>query len=264
MPSRHTHTLVVGVDDRHLRQLAMTWPTWKRFKPGLLDWPMIVFYDKDQVSEYRVRKVVDHPNLRTVAWPFKGMPTRYKGGGESKWNDPQRYKMLAGFVYVPAAFVRTDYWLKIDTDVVACGMEDWIKDEWFDDRPAIVAHRWGFTKPPDQMVVLDKWAETLDGISDFFCNNSPLNLKPEPDSTRLGHKRIISWCAFFDSIFSRFTASLAATSCGPGLLPVASQDGYQWYCAKRLGRGIVRVNMKVRGWKHKSSESSIRKAIDSL
>lgn len=259
--SRPTFSLVVGVDFKHLRQLALTWPTWKRHKSEMLEWPMIVFYDYQQVEENDIRGVVDHPNLRCVAWPFSGTDQVYPGDGTCKWDSPQRYRMLAGFVYVPAACVTTQYWLKLDTDVLATDQEDWIKSKWFEDNPSIVAHRWGFTKPANQMQKLDEWASKLNGISPMFEGFKPLELRGEPGASKIGHKRIISWGAFFEAAFSRFVASLASRSCGIGFLPVPSQDGYVWYCAKRMGRGIVRTNMKSRGWKHCSNERNIQKAI---
>ena len=51
------YTLVCGVDLAHLKQLAWTWPTWVKHKPGILDNPMIVFYDKEQITKEDVREV---------------------------------------------------------------------------------------------------------------------------------------------------------------------------------------------------------------
>ncbi|KKL21208.1 hypothetical protein LCGC14_2447740, partial [marine sediment metagenome] len=152
------YTLVCGVDAKHIRQLAWVWPTWKFHKPSLLNHPMIVFYDTSQVKEEEIRRVVDHPNLTIVPWPPKGVT--YERSMEGKFGDPQRYKMLAGFVYVPWRYVQTKYWLKLDVDTVATGQDDWIDEKWFENSPAIVAQPWGFTKPPDQMQMLDKWANT--------------------------------------------------------------------------------------------------------
>ena len=100
-------TLVVGVDGYHLDQLSWTWLTWKKNKPSLLKMPMLVFRDLDQVSEQDVLRVVDHPDLLVVEWPPPGV---VHAGGSDKWTDPQRYKMLSGFVHVPASRVKTDYW----------------------------------------------------------------------------------------------------------------------------------------------------------
>lgn len=261
---RPTFTLVVGVDEKHLWQLALTWFTWKKHKPEILDWPMIVFYDCSQVIPQNIRRFVDHPNLRTIAWPLPGIGETYPGGNTCKWDDSQRYKMLAGFVHVPPLYVITDYWLKLDTDVVATGQPEWIDYRWFDDDPAIVSHKWTFTKPANQMERLDEWASKTEGVSPEFASCPALELKAPAGATRLGHRRIISWCSFFQTSFSRFTSELASNTCGPGMLPVPSQDGFQWYCAKRMDYPIRRVNMKGLGWMHCSNENNIRKAIKEI
>jgi hypothetical protein len=246
------YTLVVGVDQRHLRQLAWTWPTWRRHKPSLLDHPMLAFHD-ESVTVDQVRSVVDHPKLATVPWPPEG--TIYPGMSGGKWSDPQRYKMLAGFVYVPTKFVMTQYWLKLDTDVVATGQDDWVEERWFDGQPAIVSHPWSFTKPPDQIDVLDRWA-------DRYGLNLPrpsLHISPKPGADRVGHKRVISWCGFFKTSFTARAAALAQFTCGCNLLPVPSQDGFLWYIAQRLGLGVERVQMKRRGWQQWSTDGNVRR-----
>ena len=252
------YTLVVGVDDFHLRQLAVTWPTWKRHKPSLLKHPMLVFYDRDQVREEHVRAVVDHPGMTAVEWPRT--PDVTYAGGDDKWSDPQRYKMLAGFVYVPAMRVSTRYWLKLDTDTVATGRDDWIDDEWFADSPAIVCQKWSFTKPPDQMLKLDEWAERSEIPA--FKGTAPLRLAPEPGWSRVRHKRIISWCGFFKTSMTEAAACAAVWSCGVGQLPVPSQDGFLWYWAARCELRIKRLDFKSRGWEHWSSNGNVRAAAE--
>jgi len=255
------YTLVVGVDKKHLEQLSYTWPTWKRHKPSLLDVPMVVFRDRHQVQEIEIRKVVDHPNLSVVTWPLESFDHRYdyRLPGKTKWDNEQRYKMLAGFVYVPPVSVMTRYWLKVDTDTVADGNDDWIDDSWFDDCPAIVAHPWPYTKPPNQMIKLDDWVDRNKLDLPMLNNCPPLNLRPNPGSGCLRHHRIISWCGFFHTKFTAQAAAWAARTGHPGSLPVQSQDGYLYYCAKRLGFVVVRAGMKRRGWQHWSTMGNIRK-----
>ena len=251
------YTLVVGVDKAHLNQLRLTWPTWKRFKPSLCDHPMITFYDRTQIDDPdSIRDVIDHPDLVVAPWPPSNV---VYVGGDSRWTDSQRTKMLSGFVYVPSRLVETDYWLKLDTDVVATGCDDWIDESWFDDNPAIVGHRWGYTKPAYQMQQLDRWVEETQPL--WLRDHPPLNLVPKPGASSLGHKRIISWCSFFRTDFTRQASLTAISRCGQGQLPVPSQDGYLWFFAARTQQPIKRVNMKSRGWKHCSSTSSVEKAV---
>jgi len=254
------YTLVVGVDAAHLKQLALTWPTWKRFKPSLLDRPMLAFFDREQIADSdEVREVVDHPDLLVVPWPPPFV--EYKGG-DSKWTNKQRRKMLSGFVHVPARLVASNYWLKLDTDVVATGCDDWIDESWFNDDPVIVGHRWGYTKPADQMMQLDQWAECSQ--APWLRDYPPLNLAPKPGASSLGHKRIISWCCFFENKLTLRASAAASSRCGRGQLPVPSQDGYLWYFATRMKQMVRRVNMKSRGWKHCSSTSAIERSIQEI
>lgn len=251
------YTTVCGVDAKHLKQLAMVWPTWKRHKPSLLDHPMLIFFDWRQVDITEINSVCgDHPNLLLRPWPPDGV--EYSGTGTHKWNDPpaQRWKMLSGFVHVPSSVIYTKYWLKLDTDTIATGCDDWIDENWFDGDPAIVAQKWGFTKPANQMMLLDGWADDP-SIWPVTGATRPLDLKPKSDAGRLSHKRIISWCGFFRTDFSRFCSDAASRTCGVGQIPVPSQDGFMWYCVKRLGEGIVRINVKPRGWLHRSSMRSV-------
>ena len=166
--------------------------------------------------------------------------------------------MLSGFVHVAAEHVRTEFWLKLDVDCVATMHPDWIDEAWFVDEPAIVAQRWGFTKPANQMLDLDRWALRLfDELP-----SEPLNLRPNEGSSRLNHKRIISWCGFFQTEFTRTCSRLANESGYINSMPVASQDGYMWYVAKRFGLPIKRVDMKQRGWQHWLTMRNIKRACE--
>ena len=74
------YTVVVGVDRHHLEELYYTWPTWKRHKAAtILERPMIVFYDRRQISPGDVKQVVDHPDLRLFPWPFRRPDAQYDG-----------------------------------------------------------------------------------------------------------------------------------------------------------------------------------------
>jgi len=255
------YSLVVGVDAYHLRQLALVWPTWKKHKPSLLAQPMIVFFDRQQTKEASIRAVVDHPDLRIVPWPLRGLEwDREKGEEKNKFRDPHRAMMLSGFVYVPALFLDTPYWLKLDTDVVVTGTDDWIDPTWFSDDPAIVAHRWTFTRPADQMLKMDRWVEeNQKRLPLDITSMEPLNLVPQPGWDRVGHKRIISWCGFFDSDWTRRMSLLTRQPDGTFRLPIPSQDGFFWYMATRMKRKVVRANMKKLGFQHWSTWGNVEK-----
>lgn len=252
-------TTVVAVDQKHLKQLKTVWPTWERHKPGLLDNPMVVIYDQASgISPDDIRQATNHPALTICSWPPPNVV--FEGDPETKWYHPQRYKMLAAFVHVPAAVVTTAYWLKLDTDVVATGCPDWIDEEWLWDTPAICAHRWGFTKPANQMLLLDDWVARHREPLRILASEKPLCMSPKLDSDRLSHPRIISWCGFFNTTITRLASDFARRTCGDGQLPVPSQDGYLWYVATRLGYQVKRVDMKARGWEQWCTDTNIRLA----
>lgn len=256
-------TTVVGVDDKHLKQLQMVYPTWIKHKPCLLEYPMVVFFDSESsVTEQYIRDTIQHPCLTVFEWPFVNVS--YEGNENSKFNHPQRYKMLAGFVHVPAQVVNTKYWLKLDTDVVAVGKPDWIKDWWFDGGPTIIAHPWSYTKPPDQMLRLDQWVEQNKATLNPYLlpTKEPLNMVPNPGASLYHHTRIISWCGFFNTNFTKEAAQDASNACGLLKLPVPSQDGYLWYYAQRMGYSIRRVNMKELAWEHWGTEFNVRSAVE--
>lgn len=260
------YTTVIGVDESHVNQLNLVWPTWLKFKPSLLNHPLIVFFDRESnLTHQSVRRLVaEHDDVRVFFWPsLKG--GKYEGDPNSKWTNPQRAKMLSGFVHVPATFVQTEYWLKLDLDVVATGMDDWIDEKWFEDEPAMVAHPWGYTKPADQMLYLDDWTGCyLDKFPWWIWLYPPLGLYPEPGSDLVKHKRIISWCGFFHTEFTRRVSEICQAICGPGQLPVPSQDGTLWYFAARGGFPIRRENMKKRGFRHCHGERSIRDSVNEV
>jgi hypothetical protein len=249
------YTLVLGLDNKHVQQLSWVWPTWIKHKPSLLKQPVVLFAERD-VDLDSVLRILDHGDVTVVWWPTD--PLAQYPEGTDKWTNAQRCKMLAGFVHVPAALVKTEYWLKVDTDALAWGQDDWIDPSWFASKPAIVCHKWTFTKPPDQMVKLDQWVEQNPGLEELN-SQPPLNLIPEPGNSRLSHGRIASWCGFFKTDFTQKCAQWAAQTVGAHTMPVGSQDGYMWYCAKRMGLEIVTQNMKQFGWTYFSTQSNVQK-----
>ena len=255
------YTTVIGIDNSTLPQIRLTWPTWKKHKPSLLNHPMIVFHDRD-VRPADVRDVVDHPNLDVVPWPPRS-DVVYEGSGTTKWNSPQRAKMLAGFVYTSLS-VTTPYWLKIDTDVVATGRDNWIDLSLFENFPVIVAPKWGYTKPAWQMLELDHWVDRNSSHSAFgrLVRNKPLNLVPELGSNKVIHRRICSWCAFFSTPFTQMCATVSSTSVGTCKLPVPSQDGFMWYVAKRGDYLIREMKPKALGWNVRNGLKNIQSFIE--
>lgn len=248
------YTIVVGVDSQHLKELALVYPTWVKHKPSLLKRRMKVFFDESVIPQ-EIINAAPHPTLDWHPWPSGqyGHGAVYERTVEGKWGCPQRAKMLAGYVFIPAMHVKTKYWLKLDTDTLATGHDDWVDPNWLSRRPAIVAQKWGLTKPANQMHELDDWVATYDYLLPTLAKAEPLNLIPEEGARKLKHPRIISWCGFFHTQFTQDAAAFAARTEHIGHLPEPSQDGYMFYLAKRLGLLILREKMSARGWRHCTS-----------
>jgi hypothetical protein len=218
-----------------------------------------VFVDRENpVDSGKIWENIDHPNLTIVSWPPQDVTYPEEViDSKNKFGKAQRYKIMAGFVHVPAMYVGTPYWLKLDADAIAQGQDNWIDPQWFNSSPTIIAHRWGFTKPANLIQRLDDWSAK----NHLFT--SPLNLPLDsPESERISHPRISSWCALFNTKFTQHCSSIAENTCGRGMLPVPSQDTYLWYMATQTDpESIVRVNMKSQGWTYRSSFSSVKEEV---
>lgn len=236
------YTVVLGIDKKTLESLKVVWPTWKKHKPSLLDNRFVIFHN--YATESEIRDVVGSIDVKFVHWPPHGVS--YPRDGLTKWSNPQRAKMLAGFVHVPAEHVETPYWLKLDVDVVATSKDNWVQSEWFDYNPSIIAPAWSYSKPANQMLLLDEWVAKH--RPSIFNGTPPLDIRPVPGSDLVSHPRVCSWCAFFATEFTKVCSFAAQTTIGHGQLPVDSQDGFMFYVARRAGFSIHTVAMKKYGW----------------
>lgn len=253
------YTVVLGVDRHTIELFRLVFPTWVKYKTSLFDQPWLIFYDGIDQREIEniIKDDFDHDDVQFVKWPPLGI--EYPRDNLTKWTSSQRAKMLAGFVHVPASHVKTPYWLKLDLDVVATGMSDWVQDNWFDGNPSIIAPGWSYSKPPDCMLKLDRWADRSQ--PQFLHDTEPLNLIPNEGSDKVCHSRICSWCAFFSTEFTKLISRAASNSCGWCQLPIDSQDGVMWYCAYRGGFTIRTFQPKKFGWKLRHSLGTVRTTV---
>lgn len=251
-------TVVVAVDKKTLPQLKVSNETWAKNRPELFEWPFLLIYDRDAFSQSQLAAELrgtplSGATVRTMPWPPSQPSLCYAN---------QREKMLTAFVYA-ALSVETDWWMKIDADAIAIEprtLNEWAPPYWFERDPIFLAPRdqqqfdpryygwiaspWSYTKPARQMADLDAWG---DGVPQL-AGHPRLNLPYEPTARRCRHPRMASWLSFYRTDWSRFVAQLAFNFSGQWNLPVPSQDGYVFYCAKRRGDRFLRTNMKRRGW----------------
>jgi hypothetical protein len=138
--------------------------------------------------------------------------------------DP-RELMLSSFVFGAAAYVETDYWVKIDGDTYFTDDRDVFLDRHFD--YDVAGHKWRYTKPGKWIAELDDWADTNDLDGDDYLPEE--SRREAINSRRYGHKRIASWICMHKTDFSIEAASYAGDR-----LPVPSHDTFMWYMAERL------------------------------
>lgn len=234
-------TTVVAVDAEHVAEWERTWPTWRRHRPEILARPLLVICDGAITNWRRRLAFLDHPDYRTVTW---------NGPGAT-----QREKMLASLVFIPARELTTPWYLKLDTDAVAIGSGP-PEPSWFapdeDGRvPAFVASPWSYTKPAGALDVLERWADGVEALRRF----PRLNLTAAPGALLVRHPRIISWCFYGHTAWTREVAGY----CADDRLPIPSQDTYLWYCAERMRWPYRRILLKRHGWRHLSNPRRLAK-----
>ena len=221
-------TLVVAVDDVHAKELQLSLPTWVKHKAEISTIECVVLIEP--VTQTDVSFINEH--LDNVSYHY----LRERNGNES-----QREYMLSSFIHVAPKVVNTDWWLKIDTDVVATFPCRWFELDWFSGN-AFVASPWKYTKP----------AGMLDQCDTFFSGDIRRGgNKPEREISKDGKKafssRIISWLMFVNTNFSRELTN----RCG-GKMPCPSQDTLSWYYAEMLGWEYLKVRFSKLGWSHVS------------
>jgi hypothetical protein len=210
-PLKKEITIVTAVNPPYLDKLKLTLPTWK-IKPQFANCPLIVFYNGFE-------------NIKDLEWINKHFKNvRYVPWDMDKYDSP-RELMLSAFVFGAAAYVETDYWVKIDSDTFFTDNRDVFLDRHFN--YDVAGHKWRYTKPGKWITELDDWAdaEDLDG-DDYLAED----IRPEAiKSKRYGHKRIASWICMHKTEFTIEIAGHAKER-----LPVPSHDTYNWYMATRL------------------------------
>jgi hypothetical protein len=249
-------TLVLGIDAKTVEQLKVSWPTWLANRDSMWDWPWVVFYDRDQLTCEAVLDLVDAmgkgPEVTLVPWPPPGCDPPY---------DSQRERMLSGHVFVPATWVRTAWYMKLDTDALARPHPKWIDPEWFkvspSYRPVYVAPRWGYTKGVGFLDRLEDWCDWVHG--GLEAPTPRLNIPHEPDQVRVGHARMCSWCSYYRTDFAKQVAKLCDSLLPKFTLPVPSQDTTMWYVAARYRLTHRIENMKKLGWSNHSRIDELRR-----
>lgn len=232
-------TTIVGVDEQHLPELRLVFPTWQRHRPEMLRQPLLLVVDSVIAQRRGLFDFVYQANKRTsiLSVPLSG--------------EPQRERMLRALTVLAPLYVETPWLLKVDTDAPAKSSDPgWCSQALVapaaDGREcAFCASPWGYTKPAIWIRKLEVWASKVPELR----GGDPLPLatqlaanKDQGSVTTPG--RIISYVFFGRTDWLRWAAGL------PGAPAVPSQDTYHWYVAQRHRDFFRTVRMKKFGWDH--------------
>ena len=232
-------TIVVAVDDKHLNELQVSLPTWIKYK-GFDKYPFLVIYDSSQV----------HPGDDRFEI-FKGMDVEFVGFRDHlDAYESQREKMLTALTVLPGKYIKTPWYIKIDTDCLALDGQKWFDESWLKKDYVFISNPWGSTRPVNSIELLDKWAvEKFPGVK-------PLNLPYNPTEGKIRHKRIISWLFICNT---KWSAKVAEYFNDDGIYKLpsisdteyrVSQDTVLWYLAELQKDKYKVFNFKSKGWTH--------------
>jgi hypothetical protein len=229
-------TVVVAVDNKHLDEIQVSLPTWLKYK-NFAQYPFLVIYDADELHLSDPRfEIFKGLNVEFVSW---------KGTYAS-----QREKMLTALTVLPGKQVKTDYYLKIDTDCVALDDQKWFDESWLKKGYVFISNPWSSTRPANAIELLDHW--TAHNIQ----QSRPLNLPYNMADGKIKHKRIISWLFLCKTEWSAKMAEFFNKN-GRYELPSissterkVSQDTVLWYLAESRGYKYKVFSFKSKGWDH--------------
>lgn len=237
-------TISLAVDDKHLTELTYSFRTWNKFYPQFFsEHPYCIVYDEEQVKDTDARFGI-FKGLKYEMFPWKNFDNLYVD---------QREKMLTSLIAAPAEYIKTKWYLKIDTDTIATNNRQWIFDEWFEDGKNVndqnmfISNPWRYTKPPDAIDIMDEWSDRFSDVKNYYPR---LNIHPNPGASSVSHKRIISWIMFARTEWTKYISSFAKTKNGSYKLPIPSQDTYLIYFAQRMKFNYKYVRFKKFGWDH--------------
>ncbi len=226
-------TVLTAIDDEHVNELQKTFPTWIKYKK-LNEFPISIIYDADQLSETDSRlDFLKEYKVTFIPWTGK-----YAS---------QREKMLTALTLVPANDIKTDWYLKIDTDTTATNNDKWFDYSWLKKDYVFISQPWKSTKPANAIKLLDDWS-----TKQFSGKFKKLDLPFDPNEKSIRHNRIISWLFLCNTKWSADMAQFCAGTL-PSISDIkrrVSQDTYLWYMAEITGKKYKTFNFKSKGWIH--------------
>jgi hypothetical protein len=230
-------TLVTAVDRDWAETLKWTWPTWMKFRPQLQDRPTIIIHEPGfDLDARELQFVRTCPNVRFVVWA-------------ADQEKDLRDRWAAAFLHVPAQYVETPWYLKLEPEAIACNGSKWVFGDWFQptengELPRFTTSPWGYSRPADAIEKLDDWGDRVEGLSRF----ARLELPYDASDKRVVHPTVSSWCFFANTEWTREVSEYARA-----YMPCKTHDTFVYYCAARRREPYYRRQMKDYGWEHSFS-----------
>jgi hypothetical protein len=227
-------TIVTAVDPKYKERLERNIALWMK-TPGLREQQFIVFVNGFEKAADR-GFLASYPNVRVIRWDYP-FPEATR-----------REFMLACFVFGPAKYVRTKYWMKLDADCRP--VKDWWEWPEINDQ-TVISQNWSVTRMKGDPDVSRHWFHRLD---DVFSPTTPYferQYDPILDH-RVRHganrkdklvRRFNSFCQIEKTEFTRRIARCLIDN-NKGRMAIPSQDTTTWYCAVLWKEPFTLVNMR--------------------
>ena len=216
-------SIVTAVTPDYLAKLIWTMPTWS-YKPQFAGKPIVVFHSGFNCDDPRRLQFI---KSIFPTWTF------------INWRMPEyestRELMLSSFVLGIEEFVKTPYFVKMDSETFFTSKENVFSETDFN--YDLVSHKWGYTKP-------GWWIDKLEGL--------PVN---QNDTAVFSHNRIISFCCLHKTDFVINVAKQYGKR-----LPIPSHDTLLWWHADKHGKWLAK-NLKQVGVNNHSRWRDIRNEV---
>lgn len=239
----------MALDADTLPQFRASWPTWRRWKPRIvdLDWLFIVDARAHPGGWWRRElDILDVPPYRLVLWAWPQADDDLEGsGGRGSSGTPtisQYERMQTALLRIPPACCRSTHWIVIDPAAVATGPQSWLDPEWFGrlEHPVLVGSPGGTCgnlSDPTDLTTLTAWAD--------HHRDTILRLPP-PQKGQVPPKPcppLADWLMVVEAGFGKLSSQLC-----PARLPGARWGSYLWFLADRLGATVRPVEWEKVGW----------------
>jgi hypothetical protein len=231
-------TIVTAVTPDYEEKLRAVITTWKR-KQQFKDKPFLLITNGFEEPNERFKDI--WPNIKIISWNLKAA-------------ENQRENILSSFILAVPDNITTEYYCKIDCDVIFTTDEDVFEEKDFE--YDISSCRWGYSFTKD-LLLIKEWVKNkeIPGI----C---PLEKIPLVCNTRTtGHKRFASYVCLHKTDFVKEVINII----GKDRLPCPSHDTTLWYFVERLpGKKYRRRILKNKGIVVKKYLNSILSVIKNV